>query len=62
MENNEQEEKEYFGIPGHCFDIDGYLWHDPGTCNGVHFTITKPCCGYRIKSKESDWPEFKDGN
>lgn len=22
----------YSGVPGHCYDIDGNLWHDPGDC------------------------------
>ncbi len=61
MEDNE-EEKEYFGCPGHCFDIDGDLWHEPGSCKGPHFTISGPCCGYKNKPKiKFEWPEFKDG-
>jgi hypothetical protein len=40
----------YHGVPGHCFSIDGDLWHDPGEChsNGKHLTLDndRPCCGY----------------
>lgn len=32
-----------FGIPGHCFDIDGDWWHDPGSC--THHADGRPCCG-----------------
>jgi hypothetical protein len=27
-----------WAAPGHCVDIDGYEWHEPGTC---------PECGTR---------------
>lgn len=23
---------QYFGAPGHCFDINGDWWHKPGSC------------------------------
>lgn len=36
----------YFGIPGHCFDIDGYLWHEPGRCRGGVWNCDGNCCGY----------------
>jgi hypothetical protein len=33
-------EVRYYGSPGHCYDIDGGWWHDPGTCTWGH-----DCCG-----------------
>lgn len=41
--------REYFGTPGHCYDIDGFLWHDPGACKDVFCQGqpgAKACCGY----------------
>lgn len=51
-----QRERVYFGVPGHCYDIDNYLWHEPGKCptNGRHFTLPndRPCCGYREQHRD----------
>jgi len=33
----------YYGAPGHCFSIDGDLWHDEGSCRHADGC---PCCGY----------------
>ena len=38
------------GIPGHCVDIDGGRWHDPGACRGSVDNCTGRCCQQRI-----DW-------
>ena len=35
----------YFGAPGHCFNIDGEWWHDPGTCPGAILNCNGKCCG-----------------
>ncbi len=35
----------YFGRPGHCFDIDGGWWHEPGTCPGAVMNCDGKCCG-----------------
>lgn len=33
----------YYGAPGHCFSIDGDLWHNEGSCRHAD---GRPCCGY----------------
>lgn len=38
-------EPQYFGQPGHCFNIDGEWWHDPGTCKGAPDNCDAKCCG-----------------
>lgn len=48
----------YFGIPGHCFDIDGDLWHDPGECKDVECR-RRPCCGYRGDPPRSATPRLQ---
>lgn len=45
-----------FGMPGHCYDIDGGWAHDPGTCAAVecrHYA----CCGYPPVADASAAPE-----
>jgi hypothetical protein len=42
----------YFGRAGHCFDIDGNLWHEPGACRGAPDNCSGKCCGYEEASKE----------
>lgn len=32
----------YFGVPGHCYSIDGDWWHEPGACR---WCTSNPCCG-----------------
>lgn len=36
----------YYGRPGHCFDADGCLWHEPGECIGAPVNCNGKCCGY----------------
>lgn len=36
----------YFGVAGHCHDIDGWFWHEPGTCKGASVNCNGRCCGY----------------
>jgi hypothetical protein len=40
------DERQYFGRPGHCYDIDGFLWHSPGECRGAAVNCDGKCCGY----------------
>ena len=30
--------------PGHCQDIDGGLWHEPGQCPGAVLNCDGKCC------------------
>lgn len=45
----------YYGIAGHCFDIDGGLWHEPGQCVGAPVNCNGKCCGFETKADEV-WP------
>lgn len=36
---------DYFGRAGHCFDIDNFLWHEPGRCRGSVDNCDGRCCG-----------------
>ena len=47
-------ETEYYGIPGHCFDIDGDRWHEPGECKGAAVNCDGECCGYRATETGTD--------
>lgn len=38
------------GVPGHCYDIDGGLWHEPGTCEGATVNCDGKCCAPTV-----DW-------
>lgn len=32
------------GVPGHCFDIEGDWWHEPGKCPGAPLNCNGKCC------------------
>lgn len=31
-------------VPGHCIDIDGNWWHEPGLCEGARMNCRGDCC------------------
>jgi len=45
--------RQYYGVPGHCHDIDGFFWHDPGECIGAPVNCDGRCCGYIEKKEET---------
>jgi hypothetical protein len=34
--------------PGHCQDIDGFLVHEPGKCQGAVMNCNTRCCGPKV--------------